>query len=80
MFTGLVEEVGTILKAAPNKLVISASVVMDSLKLGESIATNGACLTVTELDGETFSVELSDETLSRTNLGGLAINDSVNLE
>jgi riboflavin synthase len=80
MFTGLVEEVGTILRTAPNKLVIGASTVMNSLTLGESIATNGACLTVMEIDSETFTVELSNETLSRTNLGHLEPHDPVNLE
>ena len=80
MFTGLVEELGTILKTSPNKLVIRASIVTNSLTLGESIATNGACLTVTEMDGDTFAVELSNETLNRTNLGFLKTPDPVNLE
>lgn len=80
MFTGLVEEVGTVKAAQPGKLAISAKKVIESTKKGDSIAVNGACLTVTELGDGYFSVDIMPETLQRTNLGMLRPGDGVNLE
>jgi riboflavin synthase len=80
MFTGIVEEVGRVRTATPGRLVIGASTVMDDLKVSDSISLNGVCLTVTERDTETFSVDVVPETLRRSNLGLLRQGDPVNLE
>lgn len=80
MFTGIVEEVGTVKSLRADKLNISAKEVLKGTKVGDSIAINGACLTVTALTGSTFSVDVMPETLRRTNLGSLRPGDGVNLE
>ena len=80
MFTGIVEETGRVADVLDTGLSISASVVMDDLKVSDSICVNGACLTVTSTEGRIFSVDTVPETLRRTNLGGLAVGDPVNLE
>ncbi len=80
MFTGIVEEVGTVKSAEPNRLLISASEVMSDLKIGDSICVNGTCLTVTTRHDTSFSVDVVPETLRRTNLGTLKADSSVNLE
>ena len=80
MFTGIVEEVGTVREARPGRLTIVARKVVEDLKPGDSIAVNGACLTVTEFGGDYFSVDIMPETLRRTNLGMLRSGDRVNLE
>jgi len=80
MFTGIVEEVGTVKAAQPGKLAISAKKVIENTKKGDSIAVNGACLTITELGDGYFSVDVMPETLRRTNLRMLRPGDGVNLE
>jgi riboflavin synthase len=80
MFTGIVEEVGTVAARGDYGLTVSASQVMEDLKLGDSIAVNGTCLTVVELEGETFRVDLAPETLRRTSLGELSEGSVANLE
>ena len=80
MFTGIVEETGNVVDTSATGLLIDASVVMDDLKVSDSICVNGACLTVTRVDGTTFSVDTVPETLLRTNLGRLRAGDPVNLE
>lgn len=84
MFTGLVEETGIIKTrcevADGLRLVIRASLVLAALRLGESIAVSGVCLTVVERDGDTFAVDCSPETLRRTTLGGLGVGSPVHLE
>ena len=80
MFTGIIEEVGTVGELGDNKLTIRASKVMEDQKMGDSIAVNGTCLTVVAHDSTTFTVDLSPETLSRTSLGSLEQNHKVNLE
>ncbi len=80
MFTGLVEEMGTVLSAGPDTLRIGARRVLEDMRIGDSVAVNGACLTVTEVDSAAFAVQLSPETLRRTNLGLLREGDPVNLE
>ncbi len=80
MFTGIVEEVGTIMAAEPGRLTIGADIVVSDVKLGDSIAVNGACLTVTAHDEDGFSVDVVPETLRRTNLGVLTAGAAVNLE
>ena len=80
MFTGIVEEVGTVAEAAKNRLRITGGLVMESLAVSDSIALNGVCLTVVERTGDVFTVDVVEETLSRTNLGALQAGDIVNLE
>jgi riboflavin synthase len=84
MFTGLIEEIGHVRAAGRigdgYRLAIDATTVIGGLKLGDSIAVNGACLTVVAFDATGFSVGLAPETLARTDLGRLRPGDGVNLE
>lgn len=80
MFTGITEELGRIISAQPKRLVIAASQIMPAMELGHSIAVNGVCLTVTDFDASSFTVDIMPETLARTNLGLLSVGDEVNLE
>jgi riboflavin synthase len=84
MFTGIVEEVGTILsvdlESPLEGLTIEARQVLDATRPGDSIAVNGACLTVTTLDAHRFAVGVMPETVRRTNLQDLVVGDTVNLE
>ena len=80
MFTGIVEEVGTVRAAGQGGLAITACKVMPTLEIGGSISVNGTCLTVTVLEAGEFSVDVVPETLRRTNLGLLNPNSPVNLE
>ena len=80
MFTGIVEEVGLVEAAGGGGLSVGASLVLDDLGLGDSIAVSGVCLTVTRLSDSGFSVDVVPETLRRTTLGSLGAGDPVNLE
>ncbi len=80
MFTGIVEEVGRVTSAQPKNLTVAASAVLHGMELGGSIAVNGVCLTITDFDTNSFSVDTMPETLERTNLGLLRTGDRVNLE
>jgi len=80
VFTGIVQEVGSIVSVTTGKLTVAAKEVMKDLQLGGSIAVNGICLTVTAFDNKSFSVDVMPETLKRTNLGLLHPKDKVNLE
>jgi riboflavin synthase len=80
VFTGIIEEVGRIISAQSGNLVIAASDVLQEMEPGGSIAVNGVCLTVTNFDTSSFSVDIMSETLKRTNLGLLHARDRVNLE
>ena len=80
MFTGIVEEVGTATGVGAHRLAVRAGMVLDGLKLGDSMSVNGTCLTVVALEDSTFSVDLSPETLRRTSLGDLAEGQRLNLE
>lgn len=80
MFTGITEEIGKVTLAGSDGLVISAERILQGMELGDSIAVNGACLTVTGFDDSSFSAGLMPETLKRTNLGRLRVGDGVNLE
>ena len=80
MFTGIVEEIGSVVSISNNGMTIRAKKVMSDLKLGDSIAVNGACLTAVSLSDTEFSVDLSPETMRRTSLGDLSDGGSVNLE
>ncbi|WP_321370918.1 riboflavin synthase [uncultured Desulfuromusa sp.] len=84
MFTGLIQSIGQVraLKQQERsaQLQITSSLVKEDLQLGESIAVNGACLTVVAWDKNSFTVDVSPETLSCTTLGHLKGNQAVNLE
>ena len=80
MFTGIVEEKGSVLARDGAKLRLQASTVLEGSDIGASIAVNGCCLTVVERGADWWVADVSDETYSRTNLGALAVGDPVNLE
>jgi len=80
MFTGIIEELGIVEESGPKRLVIGAEKVLEGTKVGDSIAVNGACLTVTSLGEEKIEVDVMPETLRRSNLGKLRYGDKVNLE
>ncbi len=84
MFTGLVEGQGEVLRIEKERdkalLSIKPGFPWEERNLGESIAVNGVCLTVTAWMGNSFSVDVSEETLTRSDLGGLKVGDRVNLE
>jgi riboflavin synthase alpha subunit len=79
MFTGIVEEIGKVRAASPGGLTVYAYKVLGDTKLGDSIAVNGVCLTVTALSTDSFSADVMPETLRRTNLGTMHPGDEVNL-
>ena len=81
MFTGIVEELGTVGSRNGSRLRINSTTVLEGSDLGASIAVNGCCLTVVATDGSSFwDADVSEETYSRTNLGSLSPGDPVNLE
>ena len=80
MFTGIVEEVGTVRSIAPGRLIINAKHVTWGTNLGDSIAVNGCDLTAVYLDEDGFHANVIEETYKRTNLGDLKVGDPVNLE
>lgn len=84
MFTGIIEELGTIEKIVTkgNTLVltIQGNIIMDDLKLGDSIAVNGVCLTVTDFSNRSFMADVMPETFNNTSLSGLKPGSPVNLE
>jgi len=80
MFTGIAEEVGTIVRSEDGDIVVRASAVLQGVRLGDSICVNGACLTVVAFDAGSFTVNVVAETLRRTNLGACRPGDRVNLE
>lgn len=81
MFTGLIEEQGRVLTPPRNgKLSLAASKVTEGLALGDSIAVNGVCLTVSAFSGQRFTADVMPETLHRSNLGELRTGSLVNLE
>jgi len=84
MFTGLVEEIGvvqSISKSAKSaRITIKAEKVLEGIKLGDSISTNGVCLTATTFNGKSFTVDVMAETMRRSNLKHLSPGEEVNLE
>ena len=81
MFTGLIEEQGRVLTPPRNgKLSLAADKVTEGLALGDSIAVNGVCLTVSAFSGQRFTADVMPETLHRSNLGELRTGSLVNLE
>ncbi|MDD5946138.1 MAG: riboflavin synthase [Clostridia bacterium] len=84
MFTGIVEEIGTILKvergAKSSRLTVEGNKIFSDLKLGDSVAVNGVCLTVTSYTSKAFTADVMNETLQRSNLGNLKPGSPVDLE
>lgn len=84
MFTGIIEELGTVeslaRQTAGARMRVRCARVLEDLKKGSSIAVNGVCLTAVELDGGSFSADLAPETLRRSNLGDLRPGSRANLE
>lgn len=82
MFTGIVEELGTVASRDGSRLRINCSKVLDGASIGDSTAVNGCCLTIVAFDAAAgwWDADVSDETFNRTNLGALSQGDPVNLE
>lgn len=84
MFTGIIEEIGTVKRVqrsgSSSFIEIQAKKVLEDVHLGDSIAVNGVCLTVTHFDGSVFRADVMNETLSRSSLGSLTTGSQVNLE
>ena len=84
LFTGIVEELGTVKQvvsgSAWGQIEIAGQKVLEGTKLGDSIAVNGVCLTVTNLRSDSFTADVMAETMRRSNLGSLKKGDQVNLE
>ncbi len=84
MFTGLVAELGTVTALKPLKqsynITVKADKVLNNLKIGDSVAVNGACLTVVKINGKEFTADVMPETVKLTNLRHLKNGDKVNLE
>ena len=84
MFTGIIEEVGTVRQiqqgVKSSRLTIAGRTVLEGTKVGDSICTSGVCLTATSLTGDTFTADVMAETMRRTKLGSLTVGSPVNLE
>ena len=84
MFTGLIQEVGTIVSVIQNtegkEFVIKAPSLIKEIQIDDSVATNGCCLTATQIKGDTFKVQAVHMTLQKTSVGMLKNGDKVNLE
>lgn len=84
MFTGIVEELGRVVRLETvedsARLTVEAPTVTQDVSLGDSVSVNGCCLTVTAVHGSTFTADLMAETLTRTTMGSQAPGDPVNLE
>src|SRR4051812_25401996 len=84
MFTGLIQELGTIQSVTQNaegkEFVIKAPALIKDIQIDDSVATNGVCLTATQIKGDTFKVQAIHMTLEKTSIGHLKAHDKVNLE
>ena len=80
MFTGIIEEIGIVKSIKSKVITIEANKIFDDLKLGDSVAVNGTCLTISSFSNKIFNADITTETLSRTNLGDLKSGFKVNLE
>ena len=84
MFTGLIQEVGTIVSVVQNtegkEFIIKAPSLIKEIQIDDSVATNGCCLTATQIKGDTFKVQAVHMTLQKTSVGMLKSGDKVNLE
>ncbi|MCR5401908.1 MAG: riboflavin synthase [Treponema sp.] len=80
MFTGIIEEIGKVSSVGNGRISVQAKKVLEGTRVGDSIAVNGVCLTVTSMQEGLFTADVMNETLSRTNLGLLKSSSPVNLE
>lgn len=80
MFTGIIEEIGIVKSVKSKVITIEANKIFDDLKLGDSVAVNGTCLTISSFSNKILNADVTTETLSRTNLGDLKLGFKVNLE
>ena len=80
MFTGIVEELGSVASRDGGRLRVAARGVLDDVEMGASIAVNGCCLTVVAWDDDGFEADVTQETFDRTGLGDLEVGAPVNLE
>jgi riboflavin synthase len=84
MFTGIIQDMGTVRKLARKGedvlLEVETALALDDVRIGDSIAVSGACLTVTSMGKKSFTFDVSAESLSKTSLGKLKAGDAVNLE
>jgi riboflavin synthase len=80
VFTGIVEETGTIISAEAGKLTVKAKIISDGIKAGDSVAVNGVCLTAAEIKKQSISFDIMPETVRRTGINFLHYGDHVNLE
>lgn len=84
MFTGIIEEIGTVYQIQKSEksssIWIKANKVLEDTKIGDSICTNGVCLTVTQITNQNFKADIMTETYRKTNLNQLKIGSKVNLE
>ena len=84
MFTGIIEEIGTVKKISlggkSGSLEIGAKKVLEGTVVGDSIAVNGVCLTVTGMNSSSFTADVMAETVRRSSLGSLSVGSGVNLE
>ena len=82
MFTGIIEELGTVVSREGARLRLACTDVLEGVRLGDSTAVNGCCLTVVAFDATAgwWEADVSDETFARTDLGSLRVGDTVNLE
>ena len=80
MFTGIIEETGTLIKIGGGNITIECSKILEDMQIGDSISTNGICLTVTKFDDKSFSADVMPETIRRTSLENLKSGDVINLE
>ncbi|BDH83699.1 riboflavin synthase [Lactococcus lactis] len=84
MFTGIIEEIGEVSRLQKReksfKISIRASLILEDMKLGDSISTNGLCLTISEFNQKEFTADIMPESLNRSNFGTLNVGAKVNLE
>lgn len=83
MFTGIIEELAEVVSVTPKGSNVDLKVksnLTKELKIDQSVAHNGVCLTVVEIENDTYTVTAIDETLKRTNIGDLKSGDAINLE
>ncbi|MEI6899601.1 MAG: riboflavin synthase, partial [Bacteroidota bacterium] len=84
MFTGIIEEIGTVKSVQHGSrsvcLTVSAKKIMEDMKAGDSINTNGVCLTVVSFNQAAFSADVMPETIRRSSLGKMVVGSKVNLE
>ncbi|MBE9506078.1 MAG: riboflavin synthase [Chloroflexi bacterium] len=80
MFSGIVEELGTVREVGARNITVGAHAVLEDTRVSDSISVSGACLTVIRVDAASFTADVMPETLRRTRLGSLTPGDRVNLE